>query len=54
MRAHGRLMHKMLIGHIQENGLIPRGHEFLMPGYAIPPVAMFTAKFKGLDPIVQL
>jgi hypothetical protein len=54
MRADGGLMHQMLIGHIQENGLIPRGRQLLPPGYSIPPIATFTAEFEGLDPIMQL
>ena len=47
-------MHQMLIGHIQKNGLIPRGRQLLLPGYSIPPVAPFTTEFEGLDPIMQL
>ena len=47
-------MHQMLIGHIQKNGLIPRGLQLLPPGYSIPPIATFTAEFEALDPIMQL
>jgi hypothetical protein len=44
----------MLIGHIQQNGLIPRGRQLLPPGYSILPIAAFTPELEGLDPIVQL